>query len=305
MDILRKKDLKLDFSNDIVDIIQLMELGDSINLVGSMNLKSMIYANDYDCYEQIQTKNLSLIYRKWKLNMGELLQKKDVYIGDIKCGVDKNKQALRWKVKDIYEGYVLSNGQRYNILDCMASGEMWKMDIIALINNVFKDFSCVYELYSEKNLKQIMKTRLMADVKELYKNGKYFKCMKRIFSIGKLEHDNKIMTYIYPYLTGDLGIISNVLSDIGTVQYLLENVQFLDTKHINYEIENFKNRLSNVYKTDAFLKKQKQIVDLINKIEKDNYKLDDINKLSKELDTILSTKSKTIINNSIFKKYIK
>jgi hypothetical protein len=306
MDILREKDLKLDFSNDVLDIIELMDLTDNISLVGSMNLKSMIYANDYDCFEQIKVQNFDIVLTKWKLNISDILHKKDVYIGDIKCGVDKKKEPLRWKPKDVMNGYVLQNGQQFDIIDCMKSGEMWKIDVIALINNVFKEFSCVYDINTNKNEIQTKMTHsLRKDVQEKYKEHDYFKCLKRIFSISQMSKDDKATQYIYPYLVGDLGILSNLISDIGTIQYLIDNVQYIDEKKIKYEIDQFKSRLSNIYKTNAFLKQQKHIVDMINKIENEKYQLKDIGKLQNILQSILSNSGKTILNSAILRKYLK
>ena len=90
------------------------------------------------------------------------------------------------------------------------------------------------------------------------------------------------------------------------MKHILEQIkQYIDEKKIKYEVDQFKSRLSNIYKTNAFLKQQKLIVDMINKIENEKYQLKDIGKLQNILQSILSNSGKTILNSAILRKYLK
>ena len=98
-----------------------------------------------------------------------------------------------------------------------------------------------------------------------------------------------------------------VSSDIGTLIYLIENHKHINKSKMDYEIDNFKNRLSNVYENNSFLQKEKTIILLINKSEIENNNLNDLLKIQKILNTIIQDTTKkylTKINfNSIKQKY--
>lgn len=310
MNILRKKDYKLDYSKDIINTVNTMAINKKyIRIVGSMALRSMPYASDYDCFELLQNKDYTAITKQFQANINKLLVMNNVFVGDIKIGQIKN-DSVRWSIKEILQGFQVINNKSFTIQDGLASNGMNKLDIVVFINGVYKDFSTVYQFKTNSvDVIQTISDGLKADIKEMYKTGNYYKCCKRMFSLAKLHKWNSDLELFYPLFVGDLGIMNMVSSDIGTLIYLIENHQHISNSKMDYEIDNFKNRLANVYQTNSFLKKEQNIMSLINKSEIESNNLNDLFKIQKILNTIIQDTTKkylTKINfKSIKQKYFK
>ena len=308
MNILRKKDYKLDYSNDIINIVNTMAINKKyIRIVGSMALKSMPYASDYDCFEILQNTNYKSITKQFQANINKLLLMNNVFVGDVKIGQIYN-DSVRWSIKEILQGYQVIKNKSFTLQDGFASNGMNKLDLVVFVSGVYKDFSTVYQF--KTNYTDVIKTiadGLKEDIKELYKNNNYYKSCKRMFSLAKLNNWNSDLELFYPLFIGDLGIINMVSSDIGTLIYLIENHKHINKSKMDYEIDNFKNRLSNVYENNSFLQKEKTIILLINKSEIENNNLNDLFKIQNILNTIIQNTTKkylTKINfNSIKQKY--
>jgi len=304
MNILRLKNKSLDYSKEIMQIVDLLAINKkNINIVGSSAIKSILFPNDYDCYELIKTKQYKTIAKKIQNNIKLLMNKNNIYIGDIKFG-EINQSPIRWKITDILKGHK----DTYLLEDALKDNKMNKIDIVALINGVYKDISVVYEFkdkMDEKELKHKIIINLKSDISELYKQKNYYKILKRIFSIEKLNNINApILNTLIHIFNSDLGILNNVSSDISTLLYLYENIKHLNQNKINYEIDNFKNRLSHVFETNAFLQKQPEIIKLINNTEEQQNKINDLTKLYNIINNIVQKQTKIIINK-LGIKYLK
>lgn len=91
-DIIRTKEYPTDYPSDAIAILDAMSMNDNIHLVGSMSLRSQQYAGDYDGYEVVSKKGglkkvLVELREQFQSNIKKLRSMKNVYIGDIKCGV--------------------------------------------------------------------------------------------------------------------------------------------------------------------------------------------------------------------------
>lgn len=65
----------------------------NIELVGSMSIKSQLYASDYDMFEVVKGKSIADVERRFKLIIKHLEKMSNIYIGDIKCG-----EVQKWKI---------------------------------------------------------------------------------------------------------------------------------------------------------------------------------------------------------------
>jgi hypothetical protein len=100
-----------------------------------------------------------------------------------------------------------------------------------------------------------------------YLEQKYFKVIKRLFSIAKQNHNTTTLTLLTSILNSELGRIYTVISDINTIIYILENVKYIPSKRIDYEIQEFKPRLSNIYTLEQWVKLELPILKHINSIQ--------------------------------------
>ena len=96
-EIISKKEYPLNYPKDAVKVINAMSFsnGDKIEVLGSMAIRSMLYASDYDTAEVVDRKNSKQIVKDYQAIIRNLLSMKKTYIGDIKLGEIKD-----WKIID-------------------------------------------------------------------------------------------------------------------------------------------------------------------------------------------------------------
>jgi len=204
--------------------------------------------------------------------------------------------TVRWSVKDIERNkVVLKDGRTYTLEEGIVSSSFTKIDAIAEIEK-FVEFSCIYDFYYKKkflNDTHINIKRELEDAIIYYKHiGNTFKMYKRMMSLARLENKKKVIEKLTPILNSDLGRIYNIGSEIDALLYLLENTNApLDT--IRYEIDQFTDRLSNVYTLKDYLKNENYILELIKKALKTKRDglIPILTKMSDKLNNILNKES--------------
>jgi|APFre7841882793_1041355.scaffolds.fasta_scaffold00156_12 hypothetical protein len=156
---------------------------------------------------------------------------------------------VRWKPKEILNGYKIILDNKYFLKDALNTDSSFKLDVIALTeNNKFSDFSIVYQIIvGNKIINKPFEDHigtLKEAIQKLYLSKNYYKMAKRIASLDR--YTGKDVTVFDNLFNSQLGILSSIISDIGTLEYLIENQDVLPTKRIQYEIDLFKPRLANI-----------------------------------------------------------
>jgi hypothetical protein len=354
--ILKKKDYPDNYSADVLDVIKTMSFtdGKDINIIGSMSLRSQLYAGDYDMNETVavsyktDAEALKHFANGFKEIVRDLLHKKDCYIGDIKSGVvpewnilddiynyknamyrlkklkddgivNENEfeeargvlkekptvgelayikkaikfHIIRWTPKDVLRGFCkLRDGREYSLEEAFSSPSITKLDVVALVQNSrFTDFSC---LYTFKNKRKVLNNVKMDSVKEIKENlmyylqeGNYFKVAKRMFSLAKLKNDTKTIEKLNELLNSDLGRLYSLVSDANTILYLLENEKDIPFKKIKYEVNQFRNRIANIYSIGAFDRKEPTILETILAIERLPTTTEGRNKMRRQMEKLI------------------
>lgn len=209
---------------------------------------------------------------------------------------------MRWKPKEILNGYKLILGNKYYLVDALNNDSFFKLDVIALTeNNKFSDLSMVYQLIiNNKPINKLFEDHietLKGAIKKLSIDKKYYKMAKRIAALYRATDDKKLYL-LEDLFNSQLGILSSIISDIETLQYLIENEDVLPTKRIQFEIDLFKPRLSNIDILNDELRNK--ILSTINNLLTKN-------KINKELYFIKLDKIKSILTkilNLNTKKYL-
>lgn len=267
-----------------------------------------VLSESYENYDAITSKNkLDYIYnlglvKKEDYNSISKMLKNKISIKDYFILENFLKyHIVRWKPKEILNGYKIIVGNKYFLKDALNTDSLFKLDVIALTeNNKFTEFSIIYELkINNKSINKPirnMEESLKEDIQKLSINKKYYKMAKRIASLYRFK--NKDTSILDNLFNSNLGIVSLIISDIETLQYLLENEDVLPTKRIQFEIDLFKPRLSNVdILSDPLRNKILSTINNLltkNKIDKKLYFL--------KLDKIKSILSKILNLNT--KKYL-
>ena len=183
--------------------------------------------------------------------------------------------VLRWSPDDVLKGYKQFNKHRVTLEEALQTTGLFKLDVIAYINNKFSEFSIIYDLRSGNkrvnNFKININEDLKANINQLQDNEQYFKMLKRVLSLMRVKmktlksDDDKAMLSreieaITDILNGELGILNSVANDIEIILQILENEKNTPTITIKEQIDNFIHRLSSIYKTQSYLNNENNII---------------------------------------------
>ena len=303
MDYLKSRK-KIQFNDNIKKIFNLLTVQGTYFLIGSSDLRSILYASDYDLMEFVKGKMTvdkvaQIFYDKFKM----ALKTPNVYITDFKCGLDSDGEPLRWTKEDMKNKYkILHNGQKIKFEECLMTKATLKMDIIALIDSVFTEYSENYylDIKGEKNYtaKDIDRDNIIKSITNDYKDyrehGKYYKSLKRLFATLKMQNINDVITAkLVQLFNGQIGLLNKSVNEFSILQLMLEqNFKPVKIQQIYDNLQICKQSLSNVFeisfKDNIFNEiekmckiKNKKI--LVKKIEKTKlYLLDIINEIAKK-----------------------
>jgi hypothetical protein len=273
----------LHFTDIKLGKISKYEVIDNSNNIDREKLKyllddNIINENDYKKY-------LSLIDN---LNLKNFLILKD----------ELKYHTIRLKPRELLK---LKNSE---IEELILSGGIVKLDFIFFIEGwKFSEFSIIYDFLL--NGEQLNKSTLdfqesiKVDINKYFNDKNYFKMAKRIFSLKVYKNEN-IDKFINLF-NSSIGLLSNIKSLISTLILLLETDKKLSYDKLEFQISNFKNKLSNVI-IPSYLKNNVVINNFLNKIlelpNKPNKKyLKYLSKLENFLNDIIQKETKKYLNS--------
>jgi hypothetical protein len=216
-------------------------------------------------------------------------------------------EVIRWKPEDILKGFTIYRGYKINFYDYLLTDSATKIDVMAWVNGIrYAEITMVY-FFSQngkminrgfQNLQEVLKDTIPT----LLYNGKYMKICKRMNAI-ELTRDKPnqlLLKRFYRLYNSNLGRLSQIISDLTILQYLIENIEILPENKFKYEIDMMKYRLGNMT-NEKYLKQQEEILKFIDDIEKDVINIQAIDNLKQTLNEILQ--SETLKVMKIWKIY--
>lgn len=284
-----------DFKKSITNIFDLMSIEGKYKVIGSSNLKNILYNSDYDLAEEDEFKNVEegtkYLKQKYKQIFNDVDNNDNIFITDFKCGVDSNGEPLRWTKKDIDNGFkILDNGDKKTFEECLIDKDNTiKIDIVSLIDGVFVEFSeNMYFKFghgknaiTNYNINNINKNKILQSIKDDYfekiKEGNYLKALKRKFAYYKLLNDpkyNSLLINLIDFFNSNIGILGKAYSDIETIKLLIETNKKVKIEDVKNNLQNIKQNLSYVPELESY---------------------------SNTIDKICNLKSKTAISNKLNK----
>lgn len=145
-----KKEYPNGYPNDAVEILKQMSFSDgkNVNVVGSMALRSQIYAGDYDADEKVVTRGIKEIAlkeltRKFKSIIRNLEKTPLTYIGDIKSGSIEewrvvtrpyNAEKSQEKLKELFDKKIISKDE-YEEGKRRCKSTLSKLELLLLEND--------------------------------------------------------------------------------------------------------------------------------------------------------------------------
>jgi len=333
MSITRKKDYPNGYPEDALQVIQAMSFtdGKEVNIVGSMSLRSQIYAGDYDAFETVPTSGsteeaLRDLVRKFKQIVKQVQTIPNTYISDIKSGSveewklifepynytktierletlfkdkiissdmysdakkrvkpkvtkleylmlqrDFRPNVIRWSSREVLLGFKkLQDGRKFTLEEAFQTPIITKLDVISWVqNNRYTDFSIIYQFkHNKKTLNPGFKDlehSIRENIFVLYREGNFYKMAKRMFSLAKVKGYIPILEKLSILFNGDIGRLYMVYGDIGTIESLLDLQQPISNTKLEFEIDQFKGRLSNI-SLDKYIHHEHQLFELIDNL---------------------------------------
>lgn len=252
MDIKTKKS-KIEYSNDIIDIIQHLQYKDyKINVAGTASYKSQYYYSDYDLNTDIsKEKNIKNIIKEFNKILN--------YTNDNLYFIEFKVQFMNGKKKKYNSLPIKFNKLNRNEL------EYFKIDYVIFSNYEFVDLSIKYNLSDVEILPEEIIKKIEEDKKEFFDNGDIFKSLKRQFSIYNMEDNKKGMIYLSKLFNSDYGKLYKLTSNLNTILLILKKygdnkivkkrVEFNLLKYgLNNNIKSIKEyikKISNIYNKEA------------------------------------------------------
>jgi len=215
---------------------------------------------------------------------------------------------VRWSVAEVLEGKKrLKDGRIYTLQDGFSSHAITKVDVVAWVqNNRYTEFAMIYFLFNHGKALNPVKFDYEDSLKEsiLYyeSEGMYFKVLKRQFSLAKFKDDKTQMEKLTEILNSDLGRLYHIVSDIRTLEFLLEEESKLRMSDIKFEIDQFKGRMANIYALEPFLKKEFALLGYINsalKTSSSKQLLGTLKKMDEVMSDILGKESHKFVGGKI------
>ena len=232
-----------ELSKKVRDVFNLLTISRSYQVIGSASLKNIKYNADYDLNELFKESGL-MSKEKLLDKITALFQKKfleaekdpNYYIVDFKCGMGEDGEPLRWDKNDIAKGYKTEpSGRKVSFQECILMKTTMKLDVIALIDGVFTDFSDNYliKLGDEANFfpHDISRDHLLNSIKHsyddyFYAQRNYFKGLKRCFSYYLMDGEDKHLgklNALMEFFNSSAGLLYKLESEVDTVLLLMEN----------------------------------------------------------------------------------
>jgi hypothetical protein len=221
------------------------------------------------------------------------LKELDIYV----LKHDVRYEVVRWKPQDILNGFVVYRGLKVPFNKYLLGDSLTKIDVIVWLNGIrYNEITMVYAFSKDgvminKKFGNI-ELALLEQIPYLLYQGKFMKICKRINSIERASEkpDVLLLRRLYRLFTSDLGLLTQVISDIGTLEFLIENVKNMPKDRFMYEIDQMKTRLGNMTNT-KYIQHQEVVVQLINELENDVVDLKLLTKLEDYLNEILQTET--------------
>jgi hypothetical protein len=307
-----------DYNNEVRTIFNLLSVKGKYHVIGSGKLAEIHYKSDYDLEERISETNkdytsvlLSLFQKKYKKAEAD----ENIFITDFKCGEIDGK-PVRWNKETIKTGKQVIKGKSFSFTDCVMMKSVMKMDIIALINGVFTEFSENYYIkigtktnYSQK--KQSKTNQLYSirfDVFDYFKAGDIFKSLKRLFAFFKLKGGNsKDMKKLIEFFNGQVGYLNKSKNALQVLLSVLENdFRKPQMSDVSKNLQIVKQDLAGV--TEIDLKTTiSETIDLLSKTKKKSDLIEGIRLLDNYLTRKINESSETdfLEKNVLLYNYIK
>ena len=235
------------YEDDLKKIIKLLTYKKyKIELKGSSSLQSQQYFSDYDLFCVISKTEKNDFYKflDQLINNIEYNKFTDIWFIELKLQTKLGKKIKIAPKEKLSESVY---NKIYDKLDFV------KIDLICRINSYFTEVSCIYS-FSDSPSKSDYLVSLENDIKDLKKQKKYYKILKRQFNINKALKNKNELLRLSKIFNSDLGKNYKQISNLEALSTVLDHYQDpelikkviinLKDLHLPYNIEDIDSYIS-------------------------------------------------------------
>lgn len=205
MNVLQPRE-KMSWKDEIKKVYRIFQLPElPLQLKGSASLQSQRYFSDYDFFCNAPMYNEKDFYQLFTDIRDKLNNDPNVY--PIETKIEKGGKKYRYYKND-------------PITISTKNADLLKIDIVVKVENEFTQVSCIYSFSKTPISKEQYINQLEQEIKDLKREGLYYKALKRKFSIYKIEQDYPKLILLTRYFNSDDGLIYQKISNIEAVLQL-------------------------------------------------------------------------------------
>ncbi len=291
-----KKKLVSSYSLPFKKIINLVTFDKSTVPVGSFVYKEQKYPGDIDIREVIKeggTKGTAIkkIVKDIQSIIRKIVNEPGFYVADFKAGLDerfpndRDKYIVRWEDFELLQGYKFLPGNKKITLEkAIQDPTIVKLDVWAPVNGRYieaSNFLILEEVDKNGKIRLLNGPQpdylnsIREDIQLYFSPSEFnaFKATKREWLIAASLKDYKVLQLIDPLITGDTGVLYQVISDINTILDMIEKLKYPPYDFFYKELDNIKYRLSFINEFDFNEQKFDNLIDNIvqNKLKGESF----------------------------------
>jgi hypothetical protein len=218
MEVLETKPIG-NYKEDLKRLIKLLTYKkNKLELKGSASLSSQQFFSDYDLFCVIERPDSTDFYQF----LHELITHlpNDTWFLELKLQTKGGK-----KVRVLPHGELKKEewDKVWKTLDFV------KIDLVSRMEGFFTEVSCIYSLTMTPPTVKEYKDSLMKDIRDLKREKKWYKILKRQFSLYKLDDNKEKMVAYSKIFNGELGKEYQVINRIDAMDKVLEHYQDAET----------------------------------------------------------------------------
>jgi len=216
MDVLEPKQ-RGELADEVKFLLKILKFGSkSVELKGSSSLKSQRYFSDYDFFVSIKKPTAKVAYKNLFSILENIWGDERLYFIELKLQT-KDGKKVRYYPEDKPEFTVDELTEVWGSIDFV------KIDLVAYFDYRFIDVSVIYSFTDKKPTKEEYIDGLKADIKELKKEGRYYKVLKRLFNIYKVEGEKDKLLMLSKFFNSDAGLFYRKISNNEAINTVLEH----------------------------------------------------------------------------------
>jgi len=233
MDILAPRHTS-ELHDDVRRIMKALQFGHhKLGLKGSSSYKSQQYFSDYDFFTPVKQHYTAEQAYRCLHTILEQLRQPFVYVIEIKLQT-KHNQKIRWHYNDPFTYPRFAKH--------FPDVKFVKIDLVARINGRFKEVSSIYD-FGEKSNEHEYVASLKKDIDEYAREKKYYKVLKRMFNLYRVEGDTKSLLKLSHFFNSDIGRLYQDTANLEAIKTLetlpLSEMAKKAIKYNKKEIKNF------------------------------------------------------------------